>query len=274
MRKVVLLLAIVICTGLIGCDAIFPETPVQDKMMVEALEAIQSHDIETLDDFTVPELDFNEALCKEIDDYVKGKYVESERISYHYNFFKSNNDQNSWKQWTNQYRVKTNKDEYIVNMTVISRNGGPIRISQFYITSKDDIAKYQRVNRTYNFGIMNATQYGLFVYYLLQWLFAIFCIVVCIKSKIRFKWLWILIIILGFSGITYTISGSGFRFNFLLLGLPQSYIKLGEIKSFALTIPLGSTIFLLLRRNLIKKRQVHDQNQVQEKSISEANNKV
>ena len=220
--------------------------------MIYALEAIQSNDMDKINELLVPQLELDSKTVNDMKQYISGKYMESHRVGYYYNVnMRGNGDKT--EQWSIQYKVKTGEGTYFIDMDVVSHNKQPMMISGYHITSQSDAVRNQKANKRYNFATMNSTQFALFIYYILQWGLVILSIVVCIKSKIRLKWLWIIVIVLGCMGIAYSASSNGFRFNLLLLGIPQSYLILGSVKAMVFTLPVGSILFLLIRKYLTKQ---------------------
>ncbi|MCG8337278.1 MAG: hypothetical protein MJE63_22485, partial [Proteobacteria bacterium] len=162
--KFTVLFVIFLTVVLMGaCSKILPDTPKQDQLMLEALLAIQAEDLETLDRITVPDVKFDEKLCKEFNDYMVGEVIDFEKRSYYVNKSIRGNGQYKSTQWTQQYLVSTDKDEYFINIVTISENNGPLLIAQFNVTQKDEAIDYSRESkRIYDFGKMNGLQYGLF----------------------------------------------------------------------------------------------------------------
>jgi hypothetical protein len=99
---------------------------------------------------------------------------------------------------------------------------------------------------------------GMIIFSIIMGVFAIFSLIVCIKTKMDKKPLFIILIIILFCGITISDINAvyNFRINFLLAYYSQ-YTYTGTAESFSLNIPLGAIIFWALRKKMKEKYEKH-----------------
>jgi len=105
----------------------------------------------------------------------------------------------------------------------------------------------------------NAAQWIFLVIGLLEAGFMVWMFVDCCRSRIRRKWLWLILTLLGAVAISVTVgSGINFRYNIgLFFNLHTALIRYSSGGfTVRLMVPLGAVLYIILKKKLIKPREV------------------
>lgn len=150
------------------------------------------------------------------------------------------------------YRMTTATAVYVISVQTMS---GYEELTAFYIVP------YEKTDYYYT-GTMDAMKNAT----VWQWVallsnlliigIAVWALVDCIRCPIKLKALWIVIIVLGFITVGVTMSASKFNFNFNIGWLFEysAYILYGGgSMKLRLMLPIGSIVYFVLKKLLIKK---------------------
>lgn len=231
------------------------KTPDQDKLMADIFNSIESENYDTAKKLMtglISESDLDQALPS-IAEYIHGNIKEYKKIGYYFHTSVSNSDKINSQTLT--YNVKTDYDDYNVEMVLLQKNGGAWNIYGYNVIRASEANVTGSLLDLSNFDFL---QLFLLIFSAGSLALIIIAIVKCAKSPIRRKALWIVLIILLQIGFSVAQSASRSEFRIMLFLGMSSLFKYSD-GSYALSVivPLGAILFLCLRKRLIYSAEVY-----------------
>lgn len=258
MKKLYLIMAFLLCLALCGCVNAF-KTPSQDNLMADIFNAIEDKDYDYARQ-EMGELISGEELdnvLPAMSDYIQGTITEYTKIGYYYHIKSSISSSNKTETQTLTYNVKTQYNEYVVEMVLLNTEGG-WKVYGYHVTEASKLPINGYIIDFNNFDVL---QLIMLVFSAACIGFVIYTIVICAKSRIRLKALWIILIILVQAGLAFAESASAVDIRVMAFSLDIS--KLLKYQNgdyiFTLIIPVGAILFLCLRKHLIASAEAYNQ---------------
>jgi hypothetical protein len=149
---------------------------------------------------------------------------------------------------TLQYEFSNN---FVLGDLFLITKNDQIKISGIHI---NPISVSLEKTNELTFSNKSFVHYLFLMFGILSFLFIIYTLIVCAKSKINKKWLWIIFILFGFSRLmlnwtTGKVAVSIIAFQLFGFGITSSGLYAPWIVS--ISFPLGAIIFLIKRKNII-----------------------
>ncbi len=158
-----------------------------------------------------------------------------------------------------QYKIDTEQESYVVNIVYLEDDGG----AGIYTFSMKTYAEYMDYNTPIGklpyFKEFNAVQWILLAVSLIFILFTILTLINCMKSKIKIKPLWMILIIIVYIWGYLTIDFNGnikMGFQVSLISYSRLLLYPSGVVQFYFGLPLGSILYWILKKSLIKKEEL------------------
>jgi hypothetical protein len=255
-KSVAAIIAVFLCVFILSGCVESVKTPEQDKLMEDIFNSIENEDYDTAKELMsglISESDLDNAL-PQIAGYVKGTIKEYKKIGYYYHVSLNNDEKINTQTFT--YNVKTDYDNYIIEMVLLQKGESDWSVYGYNVTKASE-------STAVSGSVIDFSNFDFFQLLLL--LFSAGClaliivaIVKCAKSPIRRKALWIVLIILLQVGFSIAQSPSRFDISTMLfLGMSSLYKYTNGGYALSVIIPLGAVLFLCLKKRLINSAEAY-----------------
>jgi hypothetical protein len=181
-----------------------------------------------------------------------GKPLNIELIGANIGFLRPWNSSESKREANLTYQIQF-RDAWVVAALVVESSSGGKRVTNANLQPVPDSLRV--LNR---FTLQNKLpiQYAFLAACIGVPLFIVIALVICLFCRVRRRWLWVIFILFGFAQfqLNWTTGQMGFQpISILLLG--ASFFRASSYAPivFSFGIPVGATLFLVLRRWLLRK---------------------
>ena len=136
----------------------------------------------------------------------------------------------------------------LVNIT-LRKSDGALTVDGFYVQPMRD--SLENINR-FTFRGKGAGHYLILAWVILEPMFIVFALVLCIKTPIpKRKWLWAIFILLGFTKVTLNWTTGAVNTHLVCLQLLGISLAQGGLYGpvvMSVSVPLGAIIFMVMRK--------------------------
>jgi hypothetical protein len=225
--------------------------------MVAVFDASENEDYETLaqvvDSDVISEQGI-EQMITGVSEYIEGTVTDYQKTGWYINKSLNNGVQTTTQDLS--YNVATDYDNYVVSMRLLQTGENDWKVIGFNVIRAEQLKGNGAV---INFEDFDVVQLLMLVLSAAELALMIIAIVVCAKSKVRRKALWIVLIVLLHTGVSLTLSPSGFHFNLWILNVSLSSLQkfIDGTRVFNVLVPLGAILFLCLKKKLEWRAEHH-----------------